>query len=50
MAVSNAKKIALVFGILVAALGLFLVIHFSDNALPILEKCLAMSVGYFAGS
>jgi hypothetical protein len=48
MAVSNAKKIALVLGILAVALGLFLAIHFSGNAVMMLEKCVATSFGYFA--
>ncbi len=49
MAVSNAKKIVLVLGILAAAFGVCLAIHFSGNALILLEKCLATSVAYFAG-
>jgi hypothetical protein len=50
MAVSNAKKIALVLWIVAAALGLLLAIHFSGHAMVVLEKCLAMSVAYFAGN
>lgn len=49
MAVSNAKKIALVLWIVAAALGLFLAIHFSGDAVVVLQKCLATSIAYFAG-
>jgi hypothetical protein len=51
MAVSNAKKVALILGILAAVLGLFLAVHFSgSNALVMLAKCLAMSFTHFAGN
>jgi hypothetical protein len=43
MAVSNAKKIALVLCIVAAALGLLLAIHFSSSALVMLDKCFAQS-------
>jgi hypothetical protein len=43
MAVSNAKKIALVLCIVAAALGLLLAIHFSSSVLVMLDKCFAQS-------
>ncbi len=35
------RKLVLILWVLAAALGLFLAIHFSGQALQILDKCLA---------